>query len=144
MPFFGIDPVIIDAEGNIKEGATEGLLAIRSPWPSTIRDVLGDYERFQTTYFPIDGYYLTGDGARRDEDGYIWITGRVDDVINTSGHRIGTAEVESAMVLHPDVAEAAVVGFPHPVKGEGIYVYATLNQGVDATDELLKELVMNC
>merc|ERR1719326_2772448 len=144
MPFFGIDPVIIDAEGNIKEGATEGLLAIRSPWPSTIRDVLGDYERFQTTYFPIDGYYLTGDGARRDEDGYIWITGRVDDVINTSGHRIGTAEVESAVVLHEKVAEAAVVGYPHPVKGEGIYIYVTVNDGVEPTDDLLKDLRLNC
>jgi len=136
--------VLITPEGEEIEGAASGLLAIKSPWPSTIRDVLGDYERFRTTYFPIDGYYLTGDGARRDEDGYIWITGRVDDVINSSGHRIGTAEVESAMVLHPDVAEAAVVGYPHPVKGEGIYVYTTLNEGVDPTDDLLKELKMQC
>merc|ERR1719424_1110036 len=138
-PFFGVEPVLITPEG-----AASGLLAIKSPWPSTIRDVLGDYERFRTTYFPIDGYYLTGDGARRDEDGYIWITGRVDDVINSSGHRIGTAEVESAIVLHPDVAEAAVVGFPHPVKGEGIYIYVTPNQGVAGSDELKKALVMLC
>jgi len=142
LPFFGVQPVLITPEGVELEGATSGLLAIKGPWPSTIRDVLGDYERFQTTYFPIDGYYLTGDGARRDEDGYIWITGRVDDVINSSGHRIGTAEVESAMVLHPDVAEAAVVGYPHPIKGEGIYVYLTVNEGVEQSDELLKTLKM--
>ena len=146
-PFFGIQPVLLTPEGVEKEGATEGLLAIKGPWPSTIRDVLGDYERYVSTYFPIEGpdgqgYYLTGDGARRDEDGYIWITGRVDDVINSSGHRIGTAEVESAIVLHPDVAEAAVVGFPHPVKGEGIYT--TLNEGVAPSDELLTELRMSC
>ena len=112
--------------------------------PSTIRDVLGDYDRYRTTYFPVEGYYLTGDGARRDADGYYWITGRVDDVINVSGHRIGTAEVESAVVLHPNVAEAAVVGFPHPIKGEGIYIYVTVNSGVDADDGLLKELKMQC
>jgi len=144
LPFFGIDPVLITQEGEILEGETSGMLAIKSPWPSTIRDVLGDYERFRTTYFPIDGYYLTGDGARRDKDGYIWITGRIDDVINTAGHRIGTAEVESAMVLHPDVAEAAVVGYPHDVKGEGIYVYLTVNEGVAETDDLKKALVMQC
>ena len=148
-PFFGIQPVLITPEGVEKEGATEGLLAVKGPWPSTIRDVLGDYDRYVSTYFPIEspdgqGYYLTGDGARRDEDGYIWITGRVDDVINTSGHRIGTAEVESALVLHPDVAEAAVVGFPHPIKGEGIYIYTTLNEGVSPSDELLTELRMSC
>ena len=111
--------------------------------------MLGDYERKVSTYFPIEGpdgagYYLTGDGARRDDDGYFWITGRVDDVINTSGHRIGTAEVESALVLHPLVAEAAVVGFPHPVKGEGIYTYVTLNAGVEPTPELKKELIGKC
>jgi len=149
-PFFGIEPVLITPEGKeITGNPAEGLLAIKSPWPSTIRDVLGDYERYRTTYFPIEGpdgqgYYLTGDGCRRDEDGHIWITGRVDDVINTSGHRIGTAEVESAIVLHPSVAEAAVVGFPHPIKGEGIYIYVTVNEGVEADDALLKDLRMNC
>ena len=149
LPFFGVQPVIITPEGVEVEGAASGLLAIKGPWPSTIRGVMGDYERYTSTYFPIEGpdgtgYYLTGDGCRRDEDGYIWITGRVDDVINTSGHRIGTAEVESAIVLHPDVAEAAVVGFPHPIKGEGIYIYTTLNEGVEPSDELMKELVKNC
>jgi len=143
-PFFGVQPCVITPDGTEIEGACEGLLAIKGAWPSTIREVLGDYDRYVSTYFPIDGFYLTGDGCRRDEDGYYWITGRVDDVINTSGHRIGTAEVESAIVLHPDVAEAAVVGFPHPVKGEGIYIYATLNQGVEASDELLTALKMNC
>jgi len=142
LPFFGIEPVLLTSEGKELEGEAEGMLAIKSPWPSAIRDVLGDYERFKTTYFPIDGYYLSGDGARRDKDGYIWITGRLDDVINSAGHRIGTAEVESAMVLHPDVAEAAVVGYPHPIKGEGIYVYVTLNEGVEPTDELMQELRM--
>ena len=121
-------------------GVSAGLLAIKAPWPSTIRGVVGDYDRYVATYFPIEGedygYYLTGDGCRRDEEGYYTITGRVEDVINTSGHRIGTAEVESAVVLHPDVAEAAVVGFPHPIKGEGIYIYVTLNEGVDSSDEL--------
>ena len=122
-PFFGVQPVLLTPEGVEIEGEGEGLLAVRQAWPSTIRDVLGDYERKVNTYFPVEGpdgvgYYMTGDGARRDADGYFWITGRVDDVINTSGHRIGTAEVESALVLHPLVAEAAVVGFPHPVKGE--------------------------
>jgi acetyl-CoA synthetase len=144
LPFFGVEPVVITPEGVEKEGACEGLLAIKGAWPSTIRGVVGDYERYRTTYFPIDGFYLTGDGCRRDEDGYYWITGRVDDVINTSGHRIGTAEVESAVVLHENVAEAAVVGFPHPVKGEGIYIYVTVNDGVDPSDELLKELRLNC
>mmetsp|Transcript_77091 Transcript_77091/g.146692 ORF Transcript_77091/g.146692 Transcript_77091/m.146692 type:complete len:758 (-) Transcript_77091:87-2360(-) len=144
MPFFGIEPVLITQEGKELEGATEGMLAIKSSWPSTIRDVLGDYERYRTTYFPIDGFYLTGDGARRDKDGYIWITGRIDDVINTAGHRIGTAEVESAMVLHPDVAEAAVVGYPHDVKGEGIYVYLTVNEGVKESDELMQALKLQC
>jgi len=148
FPFFGVQPVLITPEGKEIDGAGEGLLAIKGPWPSTIRGVVGDYDRYVSTYFPIEGeesgYYLTGDGCRRDEDGYIWITGRVDDVINSSGHRIGTAEVESAVVLHPDVAEAAVVGFPHPIKGEGIYVYATLNEGIDESDELLKELRLKC
>ncbi|KAL1529848.1 hypothetical protein AB1Y20_000779 [Prymnesium parvum] len=148
LPFFGVQPVLITPEGKEIEGPGEGLLAIKAPWPSTIRGVVGDYDRYVTTYFPIEGeeygYYLTGDGCRRDEDGYHWITGRVDDVINTSGHRIGTAEVESAVVLHPDVAEAAVVGFPHPIKGEGIYIYVTLNEGVEQSDELLQALRMQC
>jgi len=148
-PFFGVQPVLLTPEGVEIEGEGEGLLAVRQAWPSTIRDVLGDYERKVNTYFPVEGpdgvgYYMTGDGARRDADGYFWITGRVDDVINTSGHRIGTAEVESALVLHPLVAEAAVVGFPHPVKGEGIYTYVTLNAGVEPTEELRKELRMQC
>jgi len=144
LPFFGVEPVVLTADGTVLEGPAEGLLAIKSPWPSTIRDVLGDYERYQTTYFPVDGYYMTGDGCRRDADGYYWITGRVDDVINSSGHRIGTAEVESAIVLHPNVAEAAVVGYPHPIKGEGIYIYVTVNEGIEESDELLKELKMKC
>mmetsp|Transcript_10039 Transcript_10039/g.32929 ORF Transcript_10039/g.32929 Transcript_10039/m.32929 type:complete len:701 (-) Transcript_10039:274-2376(-) len=143
-PFFGVQPAVINEQGEEKEGACEGLLAIKAAWPSTIRDVFGDYERYQQTYFPIPGFYLTGDGCRRDEDGHYWITGRVDDVINVSGHRIGTAEVESAVVLHPNVAEAAVVGYPHPVKGEGIYIYVTLNEGVHESDELRKALVMQC
>ena len=145
LPFFGVQPALITEKGEVLEGETEGLLAIKAAWPSTIREVLGDYERKVQTYFPIDGgFYLTGDGARRDADGYYWITGRVDDVVNVAGHRIGTAEVESAVVLHPDVAEAAVVGFPHPVKGEGIYIYVTPNQGVEGSDELKKALVMLC
>jgi acetyl-CoA synthetase len=144
LPFFGIQPALITEKGDILEGETEGLLAIKAAWPSTIREVLGDYERKVQTYFPINGFYLTGDGARRDADGYYWITGRVDDVVNVAGHRIGTAEVESAVVLHPDVAEAAVVGFPHDVKGEGIYIYVTLNQGVEGTDDLKMQLRNMC
>mmetsp|Transcript_13996 Transcript_13996/g.23183 ORF Transcript_13996/g.23183 Transcript_13996/m.23183 type:complete len:709 (-) Transcript_13996:333-2459(-) len=144
MPFFGVQPAIITREGVELSGAAEGLLAIKAAWPSTIRAVLGDYDRYVSTYFPIEGFYLTGDGCRRDEDGYYWITGRTDDVINVSGHRIGTAEVESAVVLHPQVAEAAAVGYPHPIKGEGIYIYVTPNQGVEVSDELRKELTLKC
>ena len=143
LPFFGVQPVLLDKDSNEElQGAAEGLLAVKAAWPSTIRGVRGDRKRLCDTYFPVGGYYMTGDGARRDEDGVYWITGRVDDVINVSGHRIGTAEVESALVLHPDVAEAAVVGFPHPIKGEGIYAFVTLREGVDGADDLRKDLVM--
>lgn len=142
-PFFGVLPVILDNDGNEQEGATEGILAMPRPWPGIARTLWGDHKRFIDTYFSTyKGYYFVGDGARRDEDDYIWITGRIDDVINVSGHRMGTAEVESALVLHPKTAEAAVVGFPHEIKGQGIYAYVTLNDGVEATDELKKELVM--
>ncbi len=141
-PFFGIRPVIVDNEGQTKEGATEGNLCIADSWPGQMRTVYGDHERFEQTYFmTYKGMYFTGDGCRRDEDGYYWITGRVDDVINVSGHRMGTAEIESSLVEHHDVAEAAVVGAPHDLKGQGIYAYVTLNAGVEPTDELKKELV---
>ena len=141
-PFFGVDPVLVDPEGNELEGAAEGALCIERSWPGQMRTVFGDHERFIRTYFStFGGLYMTGDGARRDEDGYYWITGRVDDVINVSGHRMGTAEVESALVLHPTVAEAAVVGCPHEIKGQGIYAYVTLNAGTEGTDELKKALV---
>ncbi len=142
-PFFGVEPVIVDPEkGTVLEGVTEGALCIRRPWPGQMRGVYGDPDRFRTTYFvQYDGYYFTGDGANRDADGDYQITGRIDDVINVSGHRMGTAEVESALVLHEKVAEAAVVGFPHDIKGQGIYAYVTLNAGVEGTDELKKELV---
>ncbi len=142
-PFFGVEPVIVDPEkGTELEGVTEGALCIRRPWPGQMRGVYGDPDRFRTTYFvQYDGYYFTGDGANRDADGDYQITGRIDDVINVSGHRMGTAEVESALVLHEKVAEAAVVGFPHDIKGQGIYAYVTLNAGVEGTDELKKELV---
>ena len=141
-PFFGIEPVIVDPEGNALEGAAEGALCIERSWPGQMRTVFGDHERFIRTYFAtFKGLYMTGDGARRDEDGYYWITGRVDDVINVSGHRMGTAEVESALVLHPTVSEAAVVGCPHEIKGQGIYAYVTLNAGTEGNDELKKELV---
>tara|TARA_B100000700_G_scaffold236820_2_gene262831 strand:- start:56406 stop:58334 length:1929 start_codon:yes stop_codon:yes gene_type:complete len=140
-PLFGIQPLLVDNEGNELEGATSGNLCIKASWPGQMRGVYGDPERFYNTYFTTyKGYYFTGDGCRRDEDGYYWITGRVDDVINVSGHRLGTAEIESALVLHKDVAESAVVGFPHEIKGQGIYAYITLNQGIEATDELKKEL----
>ena len=142
LPFFGVRPAIVDATGNILEGACEGNLVLLDSWPGQMRTVYGDDQRFFDTYFSAyPGMYFTGDGARRDADGYYWITGRVDDVINVSGHRIGTAEVESALVLHPKVAEAAVVGFPHDVKGQGIYAYVTLVAGEVESDELLKELV---
>ena len=141
-PFFGIQPLLVDAEGNELEGAAEGNLCIKHSWPGQMRTVYGDHERFIQTYFSTyKGLYFTGDGCRRDEDGYYWITGRVDDVLNVSGHRMGTAELESAVVLHKNVAEAAIVGFPHEIKGQGIYAYVTLNTGVEPTDDLKKELV---
>ncbi|MEJ1159858.1 acetate--CoA ligase [Prosthecomicrobium sp. N25] len=141
-PFFGVQPAVVDAEGNILSGATEGNLVILDSWPGQMRTVFGDHERFVQTYFSTyKGMYFTGDGCRRDADGYYWITGRVDDVINVSGHRMGTAEVESALVAHPKVAEAAVVGYPHDLKGQGIYAYVTLMTGIEPTEELRKELV---
>ena len=141
LPFFGVQPALVDAEGNlIEEQAASGNLVITGSWPGQIRSVYGDHQRVIDTYYSTyKGYYFTGDGARRDEDGYYWITGRVDDVMNVSGHRIGTAEVESALVLHPSVAEAAVVGFPHDLKGEGIYAYVTLMQGDNKEAEKLRE-----
>jgi len=141
-PFFGVEPGIVDSDGNLLEGACEGNLCILDSWPGQMRTVYRDHDRFVQTYFSTyKGKYFTGDGCRRDEDGYYWITGRVDDVINVSGHRMGTAEVESALVAHPAVAEAAVVGAPHDIKGQGIYAYVTLNIGVEPTEELHKELV---
>ncbi|WP_068084393.1 acetate--CoA ligase [Polycladidibacter stylochi] len=141
-PFFGVEPAIVDAEGNFLEGTTEGNLVIKDSWPGQMRTVYGDHERFVQTYFATyKGLYFTGDGCRRDEDGYYWITGRVDDVINVSGHRMGTAEVESALVAHPKVSEAAVVGYPHDIKGQGIYAYVTLMEGEEPSEELHKELV---
>jgi acetyl-CoA synthetase len=142
-PLPGIQPAIVDEQGNEKSGAAEGLLVIKNSWPGQMRTVYGDHQRFIDTYFStIDGCYFTGDGARRDEDGYYWITGRVDDVLNVSGHRLGTAEVESALVLHPKVAEAAVVGYPHDIKGEGIYGFVTPIKGVFPDEELRQELRM--
>jgi acetyl-CoA synthetase len=142
LPFFGVQPAIVDGEGNLLEGPCEGNLVMLDSWPGQMRTVYGDHERFVQTYFTtFKGMYFTGDGARRDEDGYYWITGRVDDVINVSGHRMGTAEVESALVLHPAVAEAAVVGYPHDIKGQGIFCYITLNTGVEPNEDLRKELV---
>ena len=142
-PFFGIQPVIVDGEGNeLNDTEAEGVLCIRDSWPGQMRTVFGDHDRFVSTYFEtFKGYYFTGDGCRRDADGYYWITGRVDDVINVSGHRMGTAEVESALVAHKQVSEAAVVGFPHDVKGQGIYAYVTLMQDQQPSEELRKELV---
>ncbi|MBZ8118775.1 acetate--CoA ligase [Roseovarius sp. LXJ103] len=142
-PFFGVEPVILDPTSGeeIHETVAEGVLCMKGSWPGQMRTVYGDHERFEKTYFSdYKGYYFTGDGCRRDADGYYWITGRVDDVINVSGHRMGTAEVESALVAHANVAEAAVVGYPHDIKGQGIYAYVTLMNGVEATDELRKEL----
>ncbi|MEJ7927282.1 acetate--CoA ligase [Sphingobium sp. AN641] len=142
LPFFGVEPLLVDAGGAVLEGATEGNLCIARSWPGQMRTVYGDHARFFQTYFSTyPGRYFTGDGCRRDADGYYWITGRVDDVINVSGHRMGTAEVESALVAHAKVAEAAVVGFPHAIKGQGIYAYVTLNAGEDGDDALRKELV---
>ncbi|MBC9249450.1 acetate--CoA ligase [Pseudomonas alcaligenes] len=141
-PFFGVQPVLLDEKGVEIDGAGSGVLAIKASWPSQIRSVYGDHQRMIDTYFkPYPGYYFTGDGARRDEDGYYWITGRVDDVINVSGHRIGTAEVESALVLHDAIAEAAVVGYPHDLKGQGIYAFVTPMKGVEPSDGLKKELL---
>jgi acetyl-CoA synthetase len=141
-PFFGIRPAIVDAAGTILDGECEGNLVLLDSWPGQMRTVYGDHQRFVDTYFKTyPGTYFTGDGARRDADGYYWITGRVDDVINVSGHRLGTAEVESALVAHPKVAEAAVVGYPHDIKGQGIYAYVTLKTGVQSDDTLRKELV---
>ena len=141
-PLPGVRPVLLDSEGNILEGENEGNLCIADSWPGQMRTVYGDHKRFIETYFSqYDGYYFTGDGCKRDEDGYYWITGRVDDVINVSGHRMGTAEVESALVSHEKVSEAAVVGFPHEIKGQGIYAYVTLNAGENGNEEIRKELI---
>jgi acetyl-CoA synthetase len=143
LPFYGVRPALVDANGETLQGAAEGNLVLLDSWPGQMRTVYGDHQRFIDTYFrTYPGSYFTGDGCRRDEDGYYWITGRVDDVINVSGHRIGTAEVESALVSHPKVAEAAVVGFPHDIKGQGIYAYVTLIAGETPSDELQKELVL--
>ena len=141
-PFFGVRPELVDGEGKVLDGATDGNLCITDSWPGQMRTVYGDHERFIQTYFATyKGKYFTGDGCRRDSDGYYWITGRVDDVLNVSGHRLGTAEVESALVSHPDVSEAAVVGYPHDIKGQGIYCYVTLMAGVQGSDDLRKVLV---
>jgi acetyl-CoA synthetase len=145
LPFFGIQPVLLDAEGKEISGPGEGNLCIKAAWPSQLRTVYGDHKRCVETYYSAyPGYYFTGDGARRDADGYYWITGRVDDVLNVSGHRMGTAEVESALVLHDKVAEAAVVGYPHDIKGQGIYAYVTLMAGETPDEELKKELIALC
>ena len=142
LPFFGVKPAIVDANGTILDGATEGNLVITDSWPGQMRTVYGDHQRFIDTYFrTYPGVYFTGDGVRRDEDGYYWITGRVDDVINVSGHRLGTAEVESALVAHPKVAEAAVVGYPHDIKGQGIYAFVTTNADVEPDEALRRELI---
>jgi acetyl-CoA synthetase len=141
-PFFGVKPAIVDGEGKLLEGEAAGNLCITDSWPGQMRTVYGDHQRFIDTYFKtFPGKYFTGDGCRRDQDGYYWITGRVDDVINVAGHRLGTAEVESALVAHTKVAEAAVVGYPHDIKGQGIYAYVTLKAGVSPSDDLRKELV---
>ena len=143
-PFFGVEPAIVDEQGNELEGAASGNLILKRSWPGQMRTIFGDHDRFIETYFKMyPGKYFSGDGVRRDEDGYYWITGRVDDVINVSGHRMGTAEVESALVLHDAVAEAAVVGYPHDIKGQGIYAYVTLMSGVEASDDLRTELVQH-
>jgi acetyl-CoA synthetase len=141
-PFLGVSPAIVDQNGNIQEGAAEGSLVITHPWPGQMRTVFGDHQRFIDTYFKAyPGMYFTGDGARRDEDGDYWITGRVDDVIIVSGHNLGTAEIESALVLHDAVAEAAVVGYPHEIKGQGIYAYVTVINGMEPSEELRAELI---
>ncbi|MDX1697561.1 MAG: acetate--CoA ligase, partial [Thiohalobacterales bacterium] len=143
-PFFGVQPAIVDNEGKVLEGEAEGNLVITHPWPAQIRTVYGNHQRLIDTYFSaFPGVYFTGDGARRDADGYYWITGRVDDVLIVSGHNLGTAELESALVLHDAVAEAAIVGYPHDIKGQGIYAYVTLVNGVDPTDALREELIQH-
>jgi acetyl-CoA synthetase len=143
-PFFGVEPALIDDQGRELEGEAEGSLVIKRSWPGQARTIYGDHARFVETYFKLyPGYYFSGDGARRDSDGDYWITGRIDDVLNVSGHRMGTAEVESALVLHPAVAEAAVVGFPHDLKGQGIYAYVTLIADVEESEELRRELVQH-
>jgi acetyl-CoA synthetase len=141
-PFFGVEPIIVDDQGREAPVGTNGKLCIKKPWPGIMRTTWGDHERFVMTYFiTFKGLYFTGDGCRLDEDGDYWLLGRVDDVINISGHRLGTAEVESALVSHPSVAEAAVVGFPHDIKGQGIYAYVTLRSGYESTDALRQDLV---
>ena len=145
MPFFGVKPEVLDAAtGKVQTATeTEGVLCFADSWPGQMRTLWGDHARFEEAYFSqYKGYYFTGDGCRRDEDGYYWITGRVDDVLNVSGHRMGTAEVESALVAHPKVSEAAVVGYPHDIKGQGIYAYVTLMTGEAASEELRKELIV--
>jgi acetyl-CoA synthetase len=145
QPFFGVQPILLDSEGSEIEGEGEGFLMIKASWPSQIRSVYGDHQRCVDTYFsPYPGYYFTGDGAKRDSDGYYWITGRVDDVLNVSGHRMGTAEVESALVLHNNIAEAAVVGCPHEIKGQGIYCYVTPMEGTQPDDKLRSDLIALC
>ncbi|MGB5444441.1 MAG: acetyl-coenzyme A synthetase, partial [Psychromonas sp.] len=140
-PFFGVQPALVDNEGGILRGAVEGNLVMLDSWPGQMRTLYGNHERFEQTYFStFKGMYFSGDGARRDEDGYYWITGRVDDVLNVSGHRMGTAEIESALVSHPKIAEAAVVGVPHAIKGQGIYAYVTLNEGEFSSPELYAEV----
>ena len=142
VPFFGVKPVMVDQNGTILEGECEGLLCIGDSWPGQARTIYGDHARFEQTYFStVPGMYFTGDGAKRDKDGYYWITGRVDDVLNISGHRLGTAEIESALVAHTHVAEAAVVGFPHEIKGQGIYAYVTLNTGIEHSHDLRKDII---
>lgn len=141
LPFFGIVPAVYDSKGTLLTGACEGMLMIAQSWPGQARSIWGDHARFIQTYFSaVPGAYFTSDGCKRDADGYYWITGRVDDVINVSGHRLGTAEIESALVAHPHVAEAAVVGYPHDIKGQGVYAYVTLNAGVDYSNVLADEL----
>jgi acetyl-CoA synthetase len=146
-PFFGVQPALLDKEGNTLEGENQGLLVMTGSWPGQLRTVYGDHDRFYQTYLSqYPGNYFTGDGAKRDKDDFYWITGRVDDVLNVSGHRLGTAEIESALVLHPSVAEAAVVGYPHEIKGQGVYCYVTLMQGAKQNNKLnndLKEFVAN-
>ena len=144
LPYFGVKPVILDESGKRVEGAGSGALFLEEPWPGIMRTVYGQHERFKEIYFSRNpGLFFTGDGCRRDEDGYYWITGRIDDVINVSGHRMGSAEVESALVSHASVSEAAVVGFPHEIKGQGIYAYVTLKVGQAYTDDLKKELIQH-